>query len=174
MGALQADEMFACLDRHGVHYVLIGGLAAVLHGSPLPTLDMDICPSPERSNLERLAAALREMEARLRTPDAPEGVRFPCDSDFLGNVQLLNLVTRFGDLDLSFRPSGTEGFSDLSRGAVEVKLGGRRVAVAALEDVIRSKQAANRPKDLRTLPVLRQLLEEIKKKQARDNPQSDS
>jgi hypothetical protein len=167
MGALQADEMFACLNRHGVRYVLIGGLAAVLHGSPLLTLDVDICPSTEPSNLERLAAALREMEARLRTPDVAEGVRFPCDSTFLANVQLLNLVTRFGDLDLSFRPSGTEGFSDLFRGAVEVNLRGLRVAVAALEDVIRSKEAANRPKDLRTLPVLRRLLEEIKKRQNR-------
>src|SRR5438552_19069007 len=104
MGALQADEMFACLDRHSVRYVLIGGLAAVLHGSPLPTLTMDISPSPERPNLERLAAALREMEARPRTPDAPEGGRFPCSSDFLGNGQLLNLATRFAGLALPLRP----------------------------------------------------------------------
>jgi hypothetical protein len=167
MGALQADDMFACLDRHGVRYVLIGGLAAVLHGSPLPTLDADICPSGEPLNLERLAAALREMDARLRTPDAAEGVRFPCDAAFLRNIQLLNLVSRFGDLDLAFRPSGTEGFSDLTRGAVDVTVRGVRVAVAALEDVIRSKEAANRPKDLRTLPVLRQLLEEIKTRKGR-------
>lgn len=164
MGSLQADELFACLDRHGVRYVLIGGLAAVLHGSPLPTLDVDICPSPESANLDRLAAALREMDARLRTPDTPEGVRFPCDAAFIGSVQLLNLVTRFGDLDLSFRPSGTEGFFDLSRAAVEVDIRGHRVTVAALEDVIRSKEAANRPKDQRALPVLRQLLEEIRKR----------
>jgi hypothetical protein len=164
MSALQADEMFACLDRHGVRYVLIGGLAAVLHGSPLPTLDVDICPSPEQPNLERLAAALQEMDARLRTPDTPEGVRFPCDAGFLGNMQLLNLVTRFGDLDLALRPSGTEGFSDLSRRAVAVNVRGLRVAVASLEDVIRSKEAANRPKDQRALPVLRQLQEEIRKR----------
>lgn len=112
MGALQADDMFACLDRHGVRYVLIGAA-------------------------------------------------------FLRNIQLLNLVSRFGDLDLAFRPSGTEGFSDLTRGAVEVTVRGVRVAVAALEDVIRSKEAANRPKDLRTLPVLRQLLEEIKTRRGR-------
>lgn len=164
MGPLQADEMFACLDRHGVRYVLIGGLAAVLHGSPLPTLDVDICPSTEPSNLERLAAALEEMDARIRTPDTPEGVRFPREAGFLRNVQLLNLGTRFGDLDLSFRPSGTEGFPDLARGAVPMTIRNLRVAVAALEDVIRSKEAANRPKDHRTLPVLRQLLEEIRKR----------
>jgi len=109
MTPLQADEIFACLNRHGVRYVLIGGLAAVLQGSPLPTLDADICPSREPDDLERLAAALAELEARIRTPDTAEGVRFPYDAGFLANVLLLNLVTRYGDLDLSFRPAGTEG-----------------------------------------------------------------
>ena len=67
MTPLQAEEIFACLDRHQVRYVLIGGLAAVLHGSPLPTLDIDICPLREPENLERLAAALDAMDARIRT-----------------------------------------------------------------------------------------------------------
>jgi hypothetical protein len=77
---------------------------------------------------------------------------------------LLNLVTRFGDLDLSFRPSGTKGFADLAGNATEMTIGGHPVAVASLEDIIRSKEAANRPKDQRTLPVLRQLLEEVRKR----------
>lgn len=51
MSPLQADEIFACLDRHGVRYVLIGGLAAVLHGSPLATFDADICPAGDTENL---------------------------------------------------------------------------------------------------------------------------
>ncbi len=165
MSPLQAEEIFACLDRHGVRYVLIGGLAAVLHGSPLPTLDVDICPLEEPENLERLAAALEELDARVRTPDSPEGLAFPREATFLGNVQLLNLQTRFGDLDLSFLPAGTDGFPDLALHAVEMTIHGSKVAVAALEDVIRSKEAANRPKDQRTLPALRQLLEEIKKQQ---------
>jgi hypothetical protein len=162
---LQADEIFACLNRHGVRYVVIGGLAAVLHGSPLPTLDVDICPAEDEANLERLAAALEEMEARIRTPDSAEGVRFPREAAFLRKVELLNLVTRFGDLDLSFRPSGTEGYRDWAPRAAEMLIGDLRVAVAALADVIRSKEAANRAKDQRTLPVLRQLLEEIQKRE---------
>ena len=64
MAALQPDELFACLDRHGVRYVLIGGLAAVLHGSPLQTLDADICPSRTPDNLGKLAAALEEIRKR--------------------------------------------------------------------------------------------------------------
>jgi hypothetical protein len=168
MNPLQAEEIFASLDRHGVRYVLVGGLAAVLHGSPLPTLDADICPSAEPGNLARLAEALAELEARIRTPDTPEGVAFPQDARFLANVQLLNLVTRYGDLDLSFQPSGTGGYSDLVNRAVEVSIRGVAVPVAALEDVIRSKEAANRPKDQRTLPVLRQLLEELEKRSEGD------
>ncbi|HXV60617.1 MAG TPA: hypothetical protein VEK15_07985 [Vicinamibacteria bacterium] len=164
MVALEADEIFACLDRHKVSYVLIGGLAAVLHGSPLPTVDVDICPSKGGSNLGRLAAALEELDARIRTPDVVGGVKFPHDAAFLANVALLNLVTRYGDLDLSFEPAGTEGFTDLARGAVDVRIRGIVVKVAALQDVIRSKEAANRPKDQRTLPVLRLLLDEIEKR----------
>lgn len=164
MSPLQADEIFACLDRHGVRYVVIGGLAAVLHGSPLATFDADICPAREADDLRRLALALEELDARIRTPDAAEGVPFPREAAFLARVQLLNLVTRFGDLDLSFIPSGTEGFEDLVRNALEMMIGSHRVAVAALDDVIRSKEAANRPKDQRTLPVLRQLREELRKR----------
>ena len=167
MAALQPDELFACLDRHGVRYVLIGGLAAVLHGSPLPTLDADICPSRTPDNLGRLAAALDEIDARIRTADAPEGIGFPRDAVFLARVDLLNLVTRLGDVDLSFTPSGTTGFDDLSRQAVPMNIHGATIAVASLEDVIRSKEAANRSKDQRSLPMLRQLLEEIRKRQGR-------
>lgn len=165
MVVLQADEIFACLDRHGVRYVLIGGLAAVLHGSPLPTVDADICPDDAPENLRRLAAALEELEARIRTPDAPEGVQFPHDAGFLANAELLNLTTRYGDLDLSFHPAGTNGYPDLAPRAVAMEIRSLQIPVAALEDVIRSKEAADRPKDHRTLPVLRQLLDEIRKRE---------
>jgi len=162
--ALQADELFACLDRFGVQHVLIGGLAAVLHGSPLLTLDADICPSNEPDNLVRLAAALHDLDARIRTPDAAGGVEFPRDAAFLARVDLLNLSTRLGDLDLAFTPAGTHGYGDLVARAISMTIRHVVVRVAALEDVIRSKEAANRPKDQRTLPVLRRLLEEVRKR----------
>lgn len=164
MSPMRADEIFACLDRHGVRYVLIGGLAAVLHGSPLQTFDADICPDREPGNLERLAAALQEMDARLRTPDAGKGLAFPHEAVFLANQRLLNLVTHFGDLDLAFEPAGTSGFADLASRAERFTIQGTPVPVARLEDVIRSKEAANRPKDLRALPMLRLLLQEIEKR----------
>jgi hypothetical protein len=107
-----------------------------------------------------LAAALRSLDPRLRAPDAPDGLAFPCDAAFLGQMQILNLTTRAGDVDISFRPSGTEGYEDLARGAVHYDLGGGLIVpVAALADIIRSKEAANRTKDREALPGLRSLLD---------------
>lgn len=164
MKPLDAQSIVVCLNRHGVEFVLIGGLAAVLHGSPQVTFDADICPARHPENLERLAAALREMNARLRAADAPDGLHFPCDAGFLAEVQMLNLVTDHGDLDVSFEPSGTGGYTDLIRNASSMILKDRSVRVAALEDIIRSKEAAGRLKDQAALPILRRLLEEIRKK----------
>lgn len=161
--SFQPSEIIAALERHGVRYVVIGGLAATLHGSPVMTTDADICPARERDNLERLAHALVELRARIRTPDVPEGLAFACDATFLSRIEVaLNLSTRFGDLDLSVLPSGTTGFEDLQQHAVTMSLMGRPVAVASLADVIRSKEAANRAKDQAALPALRLLLQRLK------------
>lgn len=163
MARFEPEEILRTLERHRVSYVVIGGVAATLHGSPLPTRDADICPSRDEQNLGRLAEALRELGARIRTPDAPEGVPFTCDATFLRQMKLLNLVTHRGDLDLSFEPSGTGGYEELQPRAVRYDLGdGLVVPVAALEDVIRSKQAANREKDRQALPTLRLLLEKTR------------
>jgi hypothetical protein len=90
----------------------------------------------------------------------PEGLVFACDAAFLARIEVaLNLTTKFGDLDLSILPSGTSGFEDLRQHAVTMSLMGRPVAVASLADVIRSKEAANRPKDQLALPALRLLLQ---------------
>jgi len=155
----QPEEMLRTLERHQVRYVIIGGVGATLHGSPLATRDADICPAADESNLERLAAALREMDPRIRAPNVPAGLPFACDAVFLRQVRLLNLTTRLGDLDLSFEPSGTGGYDDLQPRSVRYDLGdGLVVPVAALEDIIRSKEAANREKDRQALPTLRLLL----------------
>jgi len=135
------------LQRHGVLYVLIGGLAATLHGSPTRTADSDICPERSPANLDRLAAALRELHARIRTEGVVGGLAFACDAKFFATVALANLVTDAGDLDVAFEPTGTRGYEDLAAHAVVMDLDGLEVPVASLEDVIRSKTAADRPKD---------------------------
>ena len=155
--------MLAVLGEADVRFILIGGMAAVLHGDVGVTVDIDIAPDCELDNLERLAAALRALDACIRTDDAPHGLPFDCSAQFLRNLgpdAILNLTTRAGALDVSFSPAGTGGYHDLKRDAVPlVATEGVSVLVASLADVIRSKTAADREKDRRALPRLHELLE---------------
>ena len=158
------DRIVRTLADHDVDYVLVGGMAAVAHGSTLPTEDVDITPSREPDNLDRLAAALDELGARIRTAGEPGGVDFPCTGAFLLAVpMMLNLTTEAGDVDLTIRPSGfDEGFDDLSPRAPAIDVGGGVIVrVAALDDVIASKRAAGRTKDQAALPYLEALADEI-------------
>lgn len=154
---LQAEELLEVLERHGVEYVVVGGYAAQLHGSSRRTRDVDVVPATDGENLGRLVGALGELGARIRTEAAPDGLPFNTSAEALAGVRMLNLVTRFGELDLTFTPSGTEGFPDLERGARPVRIGAVEVQVASLADVIRSKTAAARSKDFEALPELHQL-----------------
>ena len=155
---LDLPRILEVLDRNTVAYILIGGLAAVYHGSPFPTEDADITPEMDKRNLDKLAAALGELNARVRTDSEPSGLPFRCDGEALAAAQTWNLTTDAGDLDVTFVPSGTRGYRDLRRDAAQVQLYGVSVRIASLSDVIRTKQAANRPKDQRTLPTLREIL----------------
>ena len=153
------EAILATLDRYEVRYVLIGGLAALLHGSPHITTDVDITPSSDADNLAKLAFALDDLDARLRVDDEPGGVAFDRTAEALAGATIWNLRTRHGALDLSFVPAGTSGFDDLKRDALKIKIRETTVVVASLADVIRSKEAAGREKDHLTLPTLRKILE---------------
>lgn len=154
------EELLRVLARHGVHHVLIGGFAGVIHGSPYVTTDIDVVPDPTAANLERLSAALDELHARVWTESEPSGVPFDHDATSLASSRMWNLVTDAGRLDIAFEPSGTTGFADVARDAVHLSILGVEVDVASLADVIRSKEAAGREKDRLVLPVLRRILEE--------------
>jgi hypothetical protein len=159
---LRPRELFATLNDHEVRYVIIGGLGAVLHGSSMVTVDADICPDAAPANLERLCRALGDMHARIRTTTDPDGVPFRCEPGLLLKMQMLNLVTDFGDFDLSFHPAASNGFDDLFPNAVETVIPPSVVVkVAALDDIIASKETADRPKDRAALPQLYALRDEI-------------
>jgi hypothetical protein len=161
-------RVLAVLERHRVSYVLIGGVAANVHGYPLPTEDVDITPATDTANLERLASALRELGARLRVAGEPEGVPFEVDPAALARAEIWTLVTDRGDLDVVVRPDGTGGYEDLRRDATHEELArGLTVQVASLADIIRSKEAAGRPKDQAQMPALRETLE-LRRKRARE------
>jgi hypothetical protein len=161
VAGFQPRRVIEVLNHHGVRYVLIGGLAATLHGSPLRTGDTDVCPDSRPDNLEKLAAALRDLAARIRTEGVEGGLPFSCDAAFLSRVALLNLETDAGDVDISFSPSGTSGYDDLVLHVARFDLDGIVAPVAALLDIIRSKSAANRPKDHASLPVLEALARKL-------------
>lgn len=160
MAAFAPGEMLRILEAYDVSYLIVGGMAAAIHGSPHVTQDLDITPEMALANLECLSAALDEMSARIRTEAVPDGLPFSHDAESLRHLTVLNLTTDHGDLDLTITPSGTDGYDDLRRDAMRVEILGVETAVASLADVIRSKEAADRPKDHLTLPTLRRLLEE--------------
>lgn len=155
---LDPERIVRTLAAHGVRYVLIGALAARLQGFPRLTADADITPERSRENLVRLAAALRELEARVYTEGVPEGLAFDCSAETLARAELWNLVTSAGRLDVAFVPAGTEGFADLVRGAVRFEVFGAELLAASLADIIRSKEAVDRPQDRQDVVVLREIV----------------
>ena len=159
--AFDPIAMIRVLTEHEVDCVLLGGLAAVLHGSPATTNDADIMPEHSPANLQRLADALRALDARLRVATEPDGVVFDPHPALLASMSMLNTTTRFGDLDIAISPSGIDNYEALDRAAVVFDIDGVSIRVAALDDIIRSKQAADRPKDRVALPLLCALRDEI-------------
>jgi hypothetical protein len=159
------ERILEALQRRNVRYVVVGAVAAIAQGSPLPTEDIDVTPARDIANLEHLAAALLELDARLRVSDKPEGVPFPFDANYLAGNEIWNLTTPHGDLDLIFTPAGTQGYEDLKRDAIVVDFGAVQAPMASLVDVIRSKQASSRAKDHAQLPALRQTLEIVRRRE---------
>ena len=159
---MKFDPIAICriLNEEKVDYVVIGGFASVVLGSPLPTEDIDVLPERSPDNMARLAQALQRLNAMIRT----EGEAIPArvDAEFLENMpSMLNLVTDFGIVDLTFEPAGPRsGYEDWNAEATSEEVAeGLTIRVAALDDIIDSKRAANRAKDLRALPYLESLRE---------------
>ena len=152
------ERVVRVLAEHEVRYVLIGALAARLQGFPRLTADMDITPAVDAENLERLAAALENLNARVYTEAVPEGLAFDCSPRTLANAEIWNLVTDAGRLDVAFKPSGTGGYQDLHRSSVAFEVFGTILQAASLPDIIRSKEAADRPQDRQDVAILREML----------------
>jgi hypothetical protein len=147
------------LVDHGVRFVLIGGFAAAIRGSPIITGDVDICYARDDENLERLAAALVELGATLR--GAPSNVPFPLDAKALKAGDHFTFATAGGPLDCLGIPAGTDGFADLDSSATDEDLDGLVVRVASVDDLIRMKRAAGRPQDLIAVEWLAALRDEL-------------
>lgn len=143
------------LTSHCVEFVLVGGYAALLYGARRPTYDVDITPSTVMENLQRLSDALRDLGAGIRVDDLDDGLPFDSSAESLRGVQMLNLRSPIGDLDIAFFPAGfADGYAALRPGAHPYTVGAASIHVADLADVITSKETAGRPKDLDALPEL--------------------
>jgi hypothetical protein len=128
-----------------VDYVVIGGIAATFQGSTTITRAFDVCYSRERANLERLASALRELDARLRGVDVD--VPFQLDAASLRNGLNFTFKTKHGDFDCLGDPGGGFDYDLLKRNADQMDVTGWKVMVASLDDIIAMKRAAGRIKD---------------------------
>lgn len=137
-GRFDPVALLAALHAHAVRHVVIGGLAATLHGSPLLTDNLDITPAPDDDNRHRLDAALASIGAG-------------------GDATQPRVRTRHGLLGIVPRPAGTAGYEDLRAHAVAMTVHAIPLVVASLHDVVRSKEAAGRTGDRDALPTLRRL-----------------
>jgi len=152
---LDPARIIRTIDKHDVRFVLIGALAARLHGFPRLTADADITPASDRANVDKLAAALRELDAKVYTEAVPEGLEFDCSAVMLSRAEMWKLVTSAGRIGIAFKPAGTNGYEDLARNAEKFEAYGIVFLAASLKDIIRSKEAAGRPKDREDIAILR-------------------
>jgi hypothetical protein len=153
--SLDIGELIAILARHGVDYVVIGGVAVQVHGHRRTTMDLDLTPDPDPENLVRLGAALAELEARP-VETAFEGAEISAaDPERLAVAAIVPpLLTRHGQIHILKEPKGARGFDEMRERALVVDLDGYEVAIVSLDDLIRMKRAAGRPADLDDIAVL--------------------
>jgi hypothetical protein len=166
---LDLSIVLGAFERNRVQYILIGGQAGIVWGSPLLTEDFDAVYARDRDNLERVVAALRELHARVRVPGVDEERPFQLDATTLERGFNFTFGTDAGPVDLLGLPAGVDGFPELEPNSVQVQIAGHRVRVAALDDLIRMKVAAGRPKDRAAVETLVALRDE-RERQGRYEP----
>jgi hypothetical protein len=154
------------LIRHGVNFVLIGGMAGIARGSSYPSYDLDVAYARDRANVRRLVSALEEIGVRLR--GTPADLPFQLDGRTIENGANFTFVTPFGDFDVLADVSGIRSFDELVAASEEREVFGLPVRVASLDHLIAMKRAANRPKDRNMLEEYIILADEIRKRETEE------
>ena len=150
--------LIEALCRAEVRFVLVGGVAATLHGSARLTQDVDVVYARDEENLGRIVRALASLRPYLR--DAPPGLPFQFDVQTLAAGLNFTLSTSVGDIDLLGEIAGAGGYDALIPHTIEVELFGGRCRCLDLPTLIAVKIATGRPKDLETIAELRALQDE--------------
>lgn len=146
-------QLIETLNRHEVEFAVVGGVAAVLHGAPVTTFDLDALFRVNVSNAQRLLAALQELHARYRGHTPP---LHPTLADLLAGGHLL-LATDAGPLDMLGFIGEHERYEDVANAIVQLKADDLSVPILGLDDLIRVKRALSRDKDLPALRLLESL-----------------
>jgi hypothetical protein len=156
------EALLRRLVAHGVDFVIVGGVAMVLHGSARLTRDLDICYSTDPANLEALGAALVELGARLR--DVAEDLPFVPDARTLRRTTMLTLDSDDGRIDLLASPAGAPPYPELRERATRTTFDGTAILIASLDDMESMKRTAGRPRDLldiEEIEVIRRLRRQL-------------
>ena len=166
-GTLDPLEILRVLVKNDVHFVVIGGIAAALHGSTTLTADLDILYDRSSDNIDRLARALAALGAVRR--DLPAGLSAPLDARTVRNGTNFLLTTRRGDLDcIGETPSGRFTYAQVVPTAERIRIGANlEVDVVSLDELIRMKRATGRTKDRIELETLSALRDERERREDR-------
>lgn len=147
------------LVEQGVEFVIVGGVAIIAHGAPYSTFDLDFCYSRTAKNLQRIVAALAPFKPRLR--GFPKDLPFIWDERTLRTGTNFTLETDIGDIDLLGEVAGVGSYNEVFADSSILSLFGNEMRVLSLNDLIKAKKAAGRPKDLFVLPELEALREAL-------------
>jgi hypothetical protein len=148
---LEAERIFEALDANQVEYVVVGGVAMQAHGHLRMTNDVDLIPQPMPENLERLAGALNQLQARVLNPGTEH---LKIDAQMLPRATLWQFATAHGDIDVLHDAPGAAPFADLRQRALVIALGGHSIPIAGRDDLISMKRASGRPVDLADIAAL--------------------
>jgi predicted nucleotidyltransferase len=152
------EKLFQALGQSGVQFIVIGGFAAILHGSSHLTVDLDISYSRDPDNLKRLASALAPFQPYPR--GAPPGLPFLWDAETLRRGLNFTLTTTLGDIDVLGEITGGGTYEDLLPHTHVVRVFGMECRCLGLRRLIQVKRAAGRPKDFEVVAELEAILEE--------------
>lgn len=152
---MSIQSLLAGLVEHDVLFVVVGGVAGAIQGSPFVTNDLDVCYATDRANLARIARTMAKLDAYPRGWES--GLPFTPDVKTLKTTPILTLRTREGDLDLLDRIEGVGAFREVFESSEEINAFTMRFRVLTLDALIRARRSLARPKDLAQLPSLEAL-----------------
>lgn len=152
------EELLRALAGGEVDFILVGGLAATVHGSARATYDIDVVYGRDPANLERLVSAIGPLHPYLR--GAPRGLPFHVDAETLAAGLNFTLTTDLGDLDLLGEIVGGGTYEELLPDTIVIDVFGFSCRCLSLDALIRVKRAAGRPKDLDAIAELEALADE--------------